>query len=227
MKLTKHQIELIDESLISNDVIYVDVKYELMDHIASEIEHEIENNNSNFEDAFAIIFEKWKELLQSSSNPTWLGILLHGPKVVVDIWVSYTKKQLLYSLIYGLLFSTALTSFLHFYHQKNIISIVNDSIKVLCSLILIATIVGFILIKQSKIKTAYGHMSKRRSFFAVVPFYFFGLNQRNYFYLYDFGNSWATNFIGIFLILFLLLIPYLNLKLVLEHFKTIRKYNLI
>ena len=38
MKLTNQQIALIDETLVLNGLIYDDIKLEIMDHIASEIE---------------------------------------------------------------------------------------------------------------------------------------------------------------------------------------------
>jgi hypothetical protein len=40
MKLTNQQIETIEETLVLNGVVYDDIKLELVDHIATEIESE-------------------------------------------------------------------------------------------------------------------------------------------------------------------------------------------
>jgi hypothetical protein len=40
MKLTNQQIETIEETLVLNGVVYDDIKLELIDHIATEIESE-------------------------------------------------------------------------------------------------------------------------------------------------------------------------------------------
>ena len=61
MKLTTEQIAKIEETLVLNGVVYEDIKLELIDHIASEIENNIGENNILFEAAFYQTFENWKQ----------------------------------------------------------------------------------------------------------------------------------------------------------------------
>jgi len=48
MKLTTEQIATIEETLVLNGVVYDDIKFELLDHIASEIESECSNEEKPF-----------------------------------------------------------------------------------------------------------------------------------------------------------------------------------
>lgn len=227
MKLTKEQIQLINQKLISKGVVYEDVKLELIDHIASDIEDHIEREDSNFEDVLPVVFKNWKKSLKPSNSPFWLGIVLDGPKEVVDKWVSYSKQKSFFALTYSMFFSILLTTFFHVNHQDKVISVVNDSIRGMFFLNILFTILGIFLIWKSKIKTTFGHMFIRQSFLALIFFIQFGLQRKDNFYLYDFDNSWISNFIGMFLLLSLFFLTSLNLKLVLKHFKTVKKYKLI
>ena len=60
MKLTTQQIAQIEETLVLYGLVYEDIKLEVTDHIASEIEEKINNETSSFEDAFKEVFNTWK-----------------------------------------------------------------------------------------------------------------------------------------------------------------------
>ncbi len=52
MKLSKENIQFIDTYLQNHDVFYVDVRFEMIDHIASAVEEKMQNENIDFYDAF-------------------------------------------------------------------------------------------------------------------------------------------------------------------------------
>ena len=52
MKLNEEQIKFIDKYLQKSDVIFVDVRAELIDHIASAVEEKMHSENLDFYDAF-------------------------------------------------------------------------------------------------------------------------------------------------------------------------------
>jgi hypothetical protein len=52
MRLTKQQIQFIDTYLINSEVIYVDIRLEMLDHIALAVEEKMEVENQDFYDAF-------------------------------------------------------------------------------------------------------------------------------------------------------------------------------
>jgi hypothetical protein len=68
MKLTTEQIDQIDTFLERNDVKYLDIKLELLDHIASQIEALMSDQNSSFEEAFTKITTHWKPRFRSSTS---------------------------------------------------------------------------------------------------------------------------------------------------------------
>ena len=87
MKLTKEQIKQVEEKLyVDYDFYYDDTKYEVIDHIASEIENEMKINS--FETALDKVFSKWKHRLQETE---WSGMHLYG-KIKMPL---FYKSQLM------------------------------------------------------------------------------------------------------------------------------------
>jgi hypothetical protein len=78
MKLTTEQIAKIEETLVLNGVVYEDIKLELIDHIASEIENNIGENNILSEAAFYQTFENWKQQLSPSHHYGLELMMLHA-----------------------------------------------------------------------------------------------------------------------------------------------------
>ena len=58
MKLTTEQIALIEETLVLNGLKYYDIKLEVTDHIASEIEERLCDEKSSFEVIFDEVLQK-------------------------------------------------------------------------------------------------------------------------------------------------------------------------
>ena len=87
MKLSAEQIKQIEEKLyVDYDFYYDDAKHEVIDHIASEIEEEMETNS--FEDAFCKVLQNWHDRLREVE---WSGMHLYG-KIKMPL---FYKDQLL------------------------------------------------------------------------------------------------------------------------------------
>lgn len=68
-KITQEQIKFIDNYLQKSDVIFVDIRTELTDHIASAVEEKMEVENVDFYDAFKDFMAKnKKEVLRERNN---------------------------------------------------------------------------------------------------------------------------------------------------------------
>ncbi|WP_329806792.1 hypothetical protein [Flavobacterium facile] len=52
MKLTKENIQFIDNYLKNSQVIYYDIRMEMLDHVATAVEQKMEVENLDFYDAF-------------------------------------------------------------------------------------------------------------------------------------------------------------------------------
>jgi hypothetical protein len=69
MKLTKEQIQFIDTYLIKNEVIYVDIRQEMLDHIALAVEQKMEEDNQDFFDTFKdFMVQHKKEILRNNKT---------------------------------------------------------------------------------------------------------------------------------------------------------------
>jgi 6-phosphogluconate dehydrogenase len=68
MRLTNQQITTIEQTLVLNGVVYDDIKLELLDHIATEIESIIDESQFSFEENLKKVFAKWKNELTPSSS---------------------------------------------------------------------------------------------------------------------------------------------------------------
>jgi hypothetical protein len=94
MKLTNQQIAQIEETLVLNGVVYDDIKIELIDHIASEIEAEAMSEAKPFEIILKEVFDKWKLQLKPTSHNLLLGYGFLAPKIISDKFADDKKKEL-------------------------------------------------------------------------------------------------------------------------------------
>jgi hypothetical protein len=72
MKLSKENIQSIDNYLKHEQVVYFDIRMEMVDHIANAVEEKMEVENLNFYDAFKsyMILNK-KEIMKQSKTDAW------------------------------------------------------------------------------------------------------------------------------------------------------------
>lgn len=90
--------------------LYYDVQCEMVDHIASDIEHQLKDENSGFEEAFQNAKVKWKanelQKLEISKNKSlrakynksyWNGLMafVFSPKIIVAFAIALVLYQLL------------------------------------------------------------------------------------------------------------------------------------
>lgn len=221
MQLSTEQIQFIVETLELNNVIYEDVKHEILDHIASDIEKHIENDSLDFENSFYLVFKKWEQALQPSRDEWWLGNYFEGPKIVVEKWVSNSKKQLFSALFFSFFFGVILLLFCQNQHEEKTLKIINHIVQATFSLSVLITGVSYILIWKAKITTSYSRLFKRRSLLAIYSLSMgLGISK---FYLYN--ENFTTSFLNIFLTLLFFFYDLLNNKMTLEHFKVLKKYK--
>lgn len=95
MKLSKEQIEFIDKFLQRNDVQYIDVREEMIDHIASAVEEKMILDNANFHDTFVsyVNFNK-KELFKMNKSIWWFSLseiksYLHSLLKPISLFVNF------------------------------------------------------------------------------------------------------------------------------------------
>ena len=82
VKLTREQLQKIEVYLINNDVEYIDLHLEVLDHISTDIEHEMSKNNTSFEGAFDEVKLRWSKTF-SYKWTFWLGVSNGGSKFFI------------------------------------------------------------------------------------------------------------------------------------------------
>jgi len=83
MELTNDQITEIEKYLSSKDVTYLDIRYEILDHIATDVTEVMLEEKLSFSEAWIIVQEKWHTSFVSKSS--WLlGFANSRPAIVID-----------------------------------------------------------------------------------------------------------------------------------------------
>ena len=155
MKLTNQQITTIEETLVLNGVVYDDIKLELLDHIATEIESEASIEGKPFEVALKEVFEKWKPQLRPTSHNLLLGYGFLAPKIISDKFAEDRKKELIAA---GIIVSLLTVLILWIWNKFQIFSVLSGIIFVLQTTSLVAAVLmisGRLFVLKSKINTTH------------------------------------------------------------------------
>jgi len=161
MKLTTQQIATIDETLVLNGLIYEDIKLEITDHIASEIEVAMNDNNISFKEAFKQVFENWKEQLRPSSS-FWLGRKNIAPKIVIEKWELIHRRQNP-AIIQFAFFITIILGIINVFSTENAPENILLATRCFCLALWLFIATIRILMWKSNRKTLYGFIFKKRS----------------------------------------------------------------
>ncbi len=164
MKLTTEQIAKIEETLVLNGVVYEDIKLELIDHIAYEIENNIGENNILFEAAFYQTFENWKQQLSPRSS-LWIGTNDVAPQIVIDKIILSSKKLFIRALFFVLITTIVLTALVRNFNNELALENIRNLLRVVFILELLFVVVCKFLIWKSKSVTSYGLIYKKTKYF--------------------------------------------------------------
>ena len=94
MKLTKEQITLISEYLEWCGIKYIDIKFELIDHIATDIEELMSAEELSFDQALKSAMKKFYPLLYQEKS-FHVGLIYTFPKIVIKKIEAKIKKAYL------------------------------------------------------------------------------------------------------------------------------------
>ncbi|MFN8326028.1 hypothetical protein [Flavobacterium sp.] len=112
MKLNKNQIQFIDGYLQRNDVIYVDIRAEMIDHIATGVEEKMKVEDIEFHDAFVSYVNSNRKEIFSMNKNSWRNTFLE----LKNYFRFFLKPKSLFAvvLIIALFFSLRETEFYTF-----------------------------------------------------------------------------------------------------------------
>ena len=157
MKLNHEQLHKIEKYLDSKNLDYADVRFEVFDHVVSEIEVFIETNKSDFGEAFSKITNKWNDYLKDDSS-WFFGLGFSAPKIIVKKAKKMYLKHLLFILAFCLV--------PHFMMTNLNITFNNHYLYQSLQFFAIACLVGFFIMlftRKRKVKSTYSFILNSRS----------------------------------------------------------------
>lgn len=172
MKLTNQQIAQIEETLVLNGLNYEDIKLEITDHIASEIEEKIGNKKSSFEIVFKEVLEKWKPELK----PSFSGLIgFTNPRIITAKCHKIVKRQLFTVITISSLITLALMVLIRNSNYGLILTNLQGSLRSFVLVEFCLVILAWGLIWRSKHQTTYSYLMKKKSFGLILFLFMLGI----------------------------------------------------
>lgn len=222
MKLKTEQIKQIEETLVLNGIHYDDIKLELTDHIASEIEDKISIDGVSFEIAFHDVFENWKEQLRPCSS-RWLRKQYLLPKIIMDKWIKNIKNQQKMILLISFISAIVFTAIARTINNE----VVFDYFRIFCRTISIVELslimAGKYIIWKSKYKTTFSFFYNVNSFSIIFFIFFIGIGL---FPIKIVAPDIALNLVFNFFLFVYLIFPIYYFQKAYQHLQFIKKLKL-
>ena len=219
MELSTEQIAKIEETLVLNGVVYDDIKLELTDHIASEIENNIRLNDILFDEAFIHAFENWKEQLRPSSSK-WLGTKNVAPRIVIDKLIINSKRHSLIGIVFIFITAIALTALVRNFNSEIAFENIRMGLKFVYILELLFLVVCKYLIWKSKSVTSFVFIYKKDNVYLLGFLLLLGIGLMP---IIRTNVNLEINLRSNFMISVYLIIPLYYIKLAFNHFQFERK----
>ncbi len=224
MTLTREQIAKIEETLVSKGLIYDDIKQEVTDHIASEIENQLANNQSDFKEVFDQVFSKWQSELKLTSN--WWSSGFVAPKIVIDKYALQIKKQFKFAALYDLMFSFLMVTITNIYPQEIAYSVLKLFFVAAYFFVCLMLLGCRFYIWKSQSKTILEKIFRDSFLACIILFIYMAFFSRDHLYRHYLKDSIGINFLEWFMPSFFLFMGVYLIQIAIEHFKTVRKYKL-
>lgn len=165
MKLTTQQIESINQTLIATGIKFDDLKIEILDHIALQIEDEMKTNQIAFAEAFHQVFNQWKTDLEPTR--AFLSLTTYYPKIARRKFGNQIKLEIgiAIAIISLLIISFQLVSDAN--AKVNFILWIKKIFNYTYIVIIVSALVLKFLNKKSTVSSTYKHTFDKR-FYAII-----------------------------------------------------------
>ena len=209
MKLNAEQIDKIDVILDKLGLDFLDIKLEVKDHIACQVEENMRSGEVTFDASLIEVLKCWESKLVLEES--WLISKKKSfPKIVIQ---RLFKRFLIYNT------SVVLFVILSYFFFQNYRQSIKDSVfflkysKILYSSFFVVFLIFWLIMYFQKTKTSYFYQFKQ-NFYLVLLFQFYIV----------FLGSFVMNYMGLSLVL--ILTPFLFYTFY-KHQQFINKYKLV
>jgi hypothetical protein len=170
MKLTNQQITFIDSILFLNGFKYDDVKLEVMDHIASEVEVLMDVNKNSFDVNLKTVLHKWSKELKPSTS-IFTGFRNSYPQMILEKKVSVVKRQLLMALAISFVVLLSFLTCNRWFEASRITYNFQLGVMILYIVGCLLLVVNYFRINISKVNTSFKNVYKARLIFYLYYIY--------------------------------------------------------
>lgn len=169
MKLSADQIKQIEEKLyVDYEFYYDDTKYEVLDHIASEIEEEMQTES--FEVSFYKVFENWHNRLKGVE---WSGMHLYGKIKIPLFYKNKLQSTFRDDLFIWIIISLFVPGLIYFFKDAMEIETINSIVFthkiVVSSLTIFLNIYTYKKYIKGKYTTVYGQIAAYANKKNILP----------------------------------------------------------
>ena len=208
MKLTEEQIDKIDLILDKLGLDFLDFKLEIKDHVACEVEEEMETNQSDFNSAFILVLERWESKLVLSES-LFISNKRSFPKIVLN---QLFKKFLIYNITLVVSFLLGILTYINFLKDFEKELLFTNSFKWIFVFCFIIFSILKIIIYSKKLKTSYSYMFNQNFWLLTIYFVFVFL--------------WNSSFMNFFSFSLLIAVSPFLIYSFYKHQHFIKKYHL-
>lgn len=223
MKLTAKQINQIEETFVLNGIQYEDIKLELTDHIASEIEEKISSQGFSFEVAFHEVFENWQEQLRPATS-FWINSNKAFPRIILDKWILESKKQFLKSTLLIIALAVLFSLTVKEINNEFFFGTFRDILKVVFITEFIVIAVSKLIIWKSSQSTSFGFIFQNQT--KIAALFLLLILGIGLFPLQFVHPDFKIGLAGNFLFICYLVWPIKQIQLAFKHFQFIKKLKL-
>lgn len=218
MELTKEQTQKVEIFLNNNNINYVDIRLEAYDHILTDIEEKVKNQNMSFDNAFTLVTNSWKRHTKETSS-FYFGMYYAAPKMVIE------KAKKSFKKFYFIYLSAYFFSLIFVQYLK--VPIVIDAINMVFPFVQLLGVCAtfffiFLMIKKwkTKEKSTYSFILKTQTASLV-----FGIIITCKF-LFTENNEASTNAIWIAFNFAFLISTYIYYTFYKKHIETLKTYKI-
>ena len=221
-KLTKEQIQEIENYIKIKKLNYIDLYIETVDHIASDIEKLMNENEWNFEDAYEIVKRKRNISLKKTTN-VWFGFATYRPSILIKKSLKIYRPLLIKSIITVV----GITLMLYIFSKKFIELFSHNKTNILSFIsICLIVYIGFVLywyvrIKLTKVNSTYSFVFNKRIVSNILTALLFYLVFNNNYV----NKDDKINFTIIAMLIFLFTTFVIENYLFKKHLKTVLNYK--
>ena len=160
MKLTTEQIECINQTLIKKGVKFDDLKMEVLDHIASQIEYEMATTQKTFPEAYNQVFDNWSEEFKLTRD--FFSLKPIYPKLVHSKLKNQLQREVIISVVTSILLIISFQVVDNTQEKLEFIRLMKDvMIYTFCTTAAAALLIKFWNLK-SKATSTYKHLFDSR-----------------------------------------------------------------